>query len=220
MIHVEDVINIAKYSELAGLTALKDNEEALVTFINLGMLVLHRRFSLKDREFIIDDEIEEGKTTYDLPSDFMNIIEVGGILKGSDKNFYLLHINESDERYSAFFPEANKKIQIPSIDEWQAISVIYNATPTKIVYNKHTTPERTKFQPEYLEIPDALLDCLCSYIGYRAHMSISGNGDNRVDNNAHWARFDRNCQIVKNEGVIPSPEGFRRSRRLFEKGYI
>ena len=81
---LSEVLNISRHSELNTL-AVKDNNEALVSFVNLGILELYSQFALDSEEFIIP--LRSDRTIYDLPHDFMYLVSAyessGAGLQGS-----------------------------------------------------------------------------------------------------------------------------------------
>ena len=72
---IQEIINLAKYSELAGV-AVKEDIDAITAFINLGMLELYTRFPIRVEEHIIN--LLDNVTTYDMPADFMYATQAYG----------------------------------------------------------------------------------------------------------------------------------------------
>jgi hypothetical protein len=61
-----------------------------------------------------------------------------------------------------------------------------------------------------------MLEALLHYIGYRAHGSINGNVNQ--ENNTHYMRFDKSCNLLAREGYaveVLTPE-----RAIEAKGFI
>jgi hypothetical protein len=204
---VQEVVDIARYSELASV-AVKDNTAAIVSFLNLGMVELYTRFPIKTEEHLV--ELQENTTMYEMPADFMYALSAyGEVPEDAPKTDTLrpVPINEEDDPYSIFFPDWNT-VQIPAVANGSYISIIYVAKPATI------TPDNLDVE---LELPDTLIDALVSYIGYRAHMGIRGDGQS--DNNAHWQRFDRNCKKARELGVAFPVDSLRMSERITDRGF-
>lgn len=206
---VQDIINLARHSEL-GNTALgkdtADNVPILVSFINMGMIELYKRFALKTEEIIV--ALNEGQTIYTLPTDFMYAMsaykEVDEYSVDRDEQ---VPINDEDEPDSIFFPN-HTQVQIPSVINGAFISIIYVAKPASVASDA--------LQNE-LDLPDVLVECLLHYMGYRAHLGIRGDGQS--ENNAHFARFERSVLKAKELGVTPSTDSYRMIDRLSDRGF-
>ena len=207
---ISDVITVAKLSELAG-TASKDNNDAIVAYINMGLLELYTRFQLKTEEYVIN--LVENQTFYEMPSDFMIAVEAYG---ETEANKYddtkRIPINDGDcPNDSIFFNDWNTA-QVPGSQTGAAISIIYVAKPTPI-----TVAQATDGVTQ-LELPDTLVDALLSYLGYRAHLGIRGGAQS--ENDAHWARFQRNCDIAIDRGVVMLPDVLSMKTRIKDRGFV
>lgn len=202
---VQDVVDTARYSELAGV-AVKDNTDAIIAFLNLGMLELFKRFPLNTKEHIVD--LVEGTTIYDLPTDYMYALSAYG---ESPEDTYDgitdVPINDEDEPYSIFFPN-HKQVQIPLVASGAYVSIIYVAKPESY------TSDNLDVE---LDLPDPLVDCLLHYIGYRAHLGVRGDG--QAENNAHYTRFERSCQKARELGVSHPLDSWRMIDRLKDRGF-
>lgn len=207
---ISDIINMAKLSELAG-TASKDNDAAVVSYINLGMLELYTRFQLKTEEHVID--LVDNQTFYEMPSNFMIATEAFGETEANKHDAVKrIPINDGDQpNDSIFFVDWNT-VQIPGSQTGAAISIMYIAKPEPI------TVEQATDGVTELELPDALLDALLSYLGYRAHLGIRGEA--QAENNAHWSRFQRNCDIAIERGIVIFPDEMSMESRVKDRGFV
>jgi hypothetical protein len=203
---VQEVVDIARYSELAGVAA-KDNTAAIVAFLNMGMIELYTRFPIKTEEYIV--ALQENTTIYEMPDNFMYALSAYGEVPESAPNDTVrrVAINEEDDPYSIFFPDWNT-VQIPAVANGSYISIIYVAKPVPI------TVEDLNVE---LDLPEMLIDALVSYVGYRAHLGV--RGDAQSENNAHWLRFDRNCKKARELGVAFPVDSLRMSERIIDRGF-
>jgi hypothetical protein len=202
---VQDIVNAAKFSELSS-TALKDNTDAILTFMNLGLLELYKRFPLKTSEATY----AVGSTTamYGLPSNFMYPLEVYGENKeGEIDPEEKLAINEDTDDTSVFFPN-HKQIQIPSTIEGSRVAVVYVAKPESYTIGDLGAE---------VDLPETLIEALLHYIGYKAHLGIRGDGQS--ENNAHYIRFDASCKKARELGVAYQPESYKMADRLKDRGF-
>ena len=191
---IQDVINDVAQGELKQL-AVKDDSVAVISYINLGLIELYKRFTLKTSEIIIP--LIALQTIYTMPDDYQSILEV------LDENGDWYSVNDEDDALSILTPSYNT-IQVPNPQDGAAISVIYTALPVRIIA-----------ATEILPLPLSLLDALYNYIGYRGHGSV--NGDLKTENNSHYMRFEANCKKAKDLGVITSDDVV--NTKLVDRGF-
>jgi len=191
---IQDVINDVAQGELKQL-AVKDDSAAVISYINLGLIELYKRFTLKTSEIIIP--LIASQTMYTMPDDYQSILEV------LDENGDWYSINDEDDALSILTPSYNT-LQVPNPQDGAAISVIYTALPVRILAVTETLP-----------LPLSLLDALYNYIGYRGHGSV--NGDLKTENNSHYMRFEANCKKAKDLGVITSDDVV--NTKLVDRGF-
>jgi len=208
---IKDLVSLAKYSELSGVAA-KDDIDAIVAFINLGMIELYKRFPIKVEEYIVN--LVDGVAYYDMPSNFMYYLSVHGEITISEKEKNKnneLPVNDEDNPYSVFFNDWNT-IQIPSSVVGSYVSIIYVAKPAMIT-SIHAEDGVTE-----LELPDSLIEALLSYVGYRAHLGI--RGDAQSENNAHWRRFVRSVDKAIELGIATPIDSVAMPFRLSSRGFV
>jgi len=203
---VSQVISLAKSSELRQLS-VKDNEEAVIGFINLGMLELHKRFTLKAEEAIIT--LQTGKTTYTLdgtdtdvsinnPANFLVVIEC------YDEQGELVSVNDEKDPLGIMTPTYNT-VEVPNVAQDEKLSIIYRGS---IPFVNYTT--------DSLALPPQLLEALLHYIGYRGNSTISS--DIKAENNTHYIRFDQSCKRVVDQGLL-LPDDME-SYKFDQRGFV
>ena len=192
---IQEVIYDVAQGELKQL-AVKDDTTAVISYINLGLIELYKRFSLKTEEIVIP--LFSGKTMYTMPDDYQSILEA------LDESGDWYSINDEDDALSILTPSYNT-LQIPNPIDGAAVSIIYTALPARI-----TSVD------EILPLPLSLLDALYNYIGYRGHGAV--NGDLKTENNSHYMRFEANCKKAKDLGVITSDDVV--NTKLTDRGFI
>jgi hypothetical protein len=203
---VQDIIDIAKYSELNNL-AVKNDINAIVTFMNMGILELYKRFPLKVEEHVIT--LQDNVTIYDLPSDFMYPLEAFGEVNefATDKRPPIVPFNDADDPTSIFFPNFTQ-VQVPLVTTGSFISLIYVSKPARI--------DEDDLSSE-INIPETLVEALVYYIGFRAHTSIKSDGQS--ENNIHWVRFDQSCKKARELGVAYPMDSWKMNDRLSNRGF-
>ena len=204
------IIDLAKNAELKQL-AIKDDDIAVLGFINLGMLELYKRFPLEEAEAIIT--LRDGKTTYKLDGTDEDVeleagkdvlVIVAAYTTDKDGKVIEMPINDEDNLLGINTPSYNT-IEVPSTAEGALISIIYRVAPTFIISTSDNVP-----------IPPQLLEALLNYIGYRGHGSV--NGDLKTENQSHYVRFDNSCKRVLLEGLIPTDDLM--SKKLYDRGFV
>lgn len=181
---IGDIVTQLKYGELRSIS-IKDDNYAIVSYINLALVALYGRFNLLSNEVIID--LQDNVTEYTLPTDFMNLLSV----TREDGTEYT--IDEGDPDTSIYQVSFNK-IQVPFPATGVSISVIYSANPTFLVYADESNLN------DVVPLPIQLMEPLLHYIGYRAHGSM--NGDIKAENNTHYMRYEASCKRVEELGLV------------------
>ena len=205
---ISELVNLAKYSELSGVSA-KDDINAVVAFINLGLLELYGRFPIKTEEHVIS--LEDGEFYYDLPKDYMYTIQAfGEVYIDFIQHAREIGINDPQDDLSIFTTNWNK-IQVPYPATGSYISLIYASKPTPV------TVETAEDGTTELDIPFYLVDPLLHYIGYKGHLGI--RSDAQSENNAHWARFERSCNRVRNDNPSFFGDSMEMPSRIHNRGF-
>ena len=203
---ISDVITDAKYGELQQLS-LKDDNDAILSFINLGLLELYKRFNLRTEEAIVT--LDANTTVYTLDSAALNIdmpsdCDLMYIINAYDESGESVEINNEDNDLSILTPTYNT-VQIPNPADDTYVSIMYVAGPTRV-----TDPTDT------LKLPPALYEALLHYIGYRGHGSVDGNIN--TENNTHYMRFEKSCDTAKAFGLVTADD--MRIRPVADKGFV
>ena len=210
--NVQDVIDLAVGSELRALSLKKDTD-AIVGFINLGLVELYKRFRLETKSIVLtlgDDTSPNyvSDTEYVMPEDYMAALAVyGEVAVGSTKSIKELSINNIEEVDSVFTIGYNK-IQIPLFLDGERVEIMYSASPVFLA-----AAELTATVP----IPPQLLESLLHYIGFRGHGSIEANIN--TENNTHLMRFEASVARVKALGSY-GHEDLSTISRLYNKGFV
>lgn len=211
---VADVIEYAKYGELAQLSVgeqlLDDNpakvveaEKKVLSYINLGLIELYKRFSLRTEETTVTMTADNTLYTINEPS----LNSIYSIFDEAGKQQVL---NDELDANSIMTPSYNT-IQIQNPAPGGVLYIVYNASPTAIAWadNLTTIP---------VPIPPAMLEALLHYIGYRAHSAM--HGEINSENNTHYMRFDKSCKDLKELGVVPTEDGMPSAAKLEDKGFV
>lgn len=202
---VRQVIDLAKASELSGLP-IASHEDVIISFINLGVLELYKRFQLKVEEYII--ELQSGVDIYTMPSNYMWMIAAYGEVDArSSETVNVLPINEEDNPLSVNTVGWNK-VQVPVPIDGGYISIIYNASPDTYVLAQDDIE---------ISIPVQMIEALLAYIGYKANAAIDTGV--QTEDNAWYIRFENSCSKLREYGMFNSDDMFM-SKRLSMRGFV
>jgi len=179
-----DVVTQSKYGELHSL-AIKNDNIAITSYVNLALQALYNRFMLKVSEQIIP--MKDNIVEYTLNDDVMTI---EGIYDENGDEFAL----DDDTNLFSILQVDFETIQVPNPSTGATLSVIYKASPKILTYVDESSLNSR------IPIPPQLLEPLLHYIGYRAHGSV--HGDIKAENNTHYMRFIASCNEIEKLGLI------------------
>lgn len=205
---IKDIVTMAKVGELSSVSTRNDID-AIVAFMNLGMLELYGRFTLKTSEYVItmDSNVNE----YQLPDDYLSIIEAFGEAHHSSPNqTVVIPINDPEDESSIYLTGWNV-IQIPDPEDGGRIAIMYVTKPEPI------TREQAEDGVTSINLPPTLIEPLLQFIGYRGHLGVKS--DAQSENNAHWARFERSCKKVEDFGTGQAARDVSMSNRVKDRGF-
>lgn len=175
---VGDVIEIIKVSSLNNL-AVARNDAALMKFIYLGVSELYRRFnlSIKTETVVTNPNL----TLYELKS--KNVSLLLDVYNTNGKKLQQTDVINGHCDYKIL----NYKSFLLTKPKNDLLFAVYKASPETI------TDTDTE-----LELPDAMIDALLTYVGYLGHSTI--NKDNINESSAYSKRFDTACSELEAQG--------------------
>lgn len=176
---ISTIINLAKYGELNQLN-IKNDTNGILAFIYLGLIELYKRFNIG-----IKTETFTSTTTvsvYNLRNNDVNQILA---IYDSNKKELVSKLIQGDTEYDYIQLNFNTILLTNPKDE--LLTVVYKASPPEI---DETT--------ETIELPDDMLEALLHYIGFKAHSSINGSKNSENDN--HYLKFERSCNLLDTMG--------------------
>lgn len=202
---VQQIIDMAKYGELNNL-AIKNNTEAILSYLNLGMLELYKRFPLKVEEHVIT--LVDGVTIYDMPENYMWIVAAYEETP-ADEDTYVqpIPINKEDDEKS-INTIGWSQVQVPTTTTGAFISVIYTAAP-----DMYTNGDLA----ESVEIPPQMVEPLMDYIAYKAYNAIDGGV--QAESNVHYQKFETSCDRILQKGMFNQDDLYM-TDRIEYKGFV
>lgn len=204
--NLSTVISLSKYSELNTLS-IKEDTDAIVAFINLGLLQLYNLFPLKTEEALI--QLEDGKSIYDLPDDFMYMTGAfEAPFEEWEENSRAVPINEEGNPYSINTINF-KQVQIPLSLTGTFVSILYVPKPTLLSASDLSAE---------VPIPDHLVQCLLLFIAYKAHSGIRIDGQ-QSEGDIYYGRFLRMCEELKEQGTTIAADDVSMESRYRQRGF-
>lgn len=211
---LQNVVDLAKNGVLKNI-AIKNDVDAIVGYINLGLIELYKRFPMDTKEVILtlgsDGTVKDPYTmiddvTYQMPSDFMYLVAAyDEVPEMSIDLVSPIPINEEDNPLSINTIAWNK-IQIPVVVTGAYVSIIYASSPKYYLSSELA---------EDIPIPVQFVDALLAYLGYAGHASVSAS---EQENNVYYNRFEMSCNTVKTFGVFTTDD-MRMGSRIKNGGF-
>lgn len=200
---VRQIADLAKNSELNGI-ALANRDEAVIGFMNLGILELHKRFQLKVEEYVIT--LVDGQDIYSMPNDYMWIVAAYGEVDiRSTETVNELPINEEDNPLSINTVGWNK-VQVPVSVAGTYVSIIYVAKPETYVMGD-----------DEVDLPPQMIDALLAFIGYKANAAIDSGV--QTEDSAWYQRFEHACDKLREYGMINGDDMYM-NQRITTRGFV
>jgi hypothetical protein len=221
---LKEIFEYLTYGELANLPIgnlvgeeiSPDHYQQIISYINLGVKELYKRFWLSSNELFIrlNDDIEfyelsreyaqqNGSSTkpdrYILDS--ADNLFTDGILEIErvfDEDRTELPLNDLNDDDSLFTP-TYKTLQVPPAwrEEHDDVYLIvhYRKVPPKITYVAGMDPADVT-----IDIPEGLLEALLAYVGYRAYIAVGGP-EAQQEAMLHQQRFETSCTMAQAVGI-------------------
>ncbi len=183
------------------------NKTALINFINLANLELHKKFALISKEMVFTNVTPN--SLHAIPTDFMFAVSASykdgtEIAINNDKTDI---IDDVDYNVSILFPSPFQMlVKGTDKDARDDISLVYIASPTKATA---TT--------DFLDLPEIYTEALLDYVAYKAHASV--NGDMKAENNTYYLRFIEAVKNIKITGLGNS-DNLDSNTKLTDRGFV
>ena len=201
---LSEVLNISRHSELNTL-AVKDNNESLVSFVNLGILELYSQFALDSEEFIIP--LRSDRTIYDLPHDFMYLVSAYESYGAGQQGSVNLPVNNENDPNSVNTINF-RQVQIANSQDGKYVGVIYVKKPEAF-----TVDDLDKELP----IPDQLVQPLLNFMAFKGHSAVRLDGQGEGD--IYYLRFKKSCDDILKQGTSIAADDLNMDTRIHDRGF-
>lgn len=208
---LQHILDSIKYGEMANIDWTEDKTPKVINYINLGLINLYSKFPIAERQVLIQqypqislyklsrDYARTNKTSpmphkyiLDTPYEpFMN--DVMFITSIADEQGRPIPLNDDHDGRSYFLASFDT-LQIPNANESETTFIIYRAKPEYIQCN-------TKHMEKDIYIPECLLECLTTYVGFKAMQSVGGE-EGLSSSTALWQRYTELCTEVITQNLL------------------
>lgn len=174
------------------------NETDLLSYVNLALLEVHKKFDIIIHEQIIavDPTINE----YRLNDDVMIItaaFTAEKYLKNTDGSIAFITgdtpvsipLNDEGDVNSVFTP-STRALLVPYPSEGQLISLLYKASP--VVITEDDLDQELEVAPQYIKP-------LMMYIGFLGYLSVDAGI--QTDNDNYQLKYEMACAEIKDLGL-------------------
>jgi len=183
------------------------NKTALINFINLANLELHKKFALIAKELVFTDVTPN--SLHNIPVDFLFAVSASykdgtEIAINNEKTDI---VDNVDYSVSILFPTPFQMlVKGTDIDARDDISLVYIAAPSKATSTSN-----------FLDLPEIYTEALLDYVAYKAHASVSG--DMKAENNTYYLRFIEAVKNIKINGLGNS-DNLDSNTKLTDRGFV
>lgn len=218
--NITDLFTRLSYGELTNLwmssegngDILEEKKPAVIQYANEGLLRLHTRFILKEKDVLIEqvshitnyhliEKFTESRAPQpDAPypyikdlsrEQFVNdIIKIHAVYEGGGCQ---LPLNDA-ERYDSVFTPQQNVLQVPFPVTGVSLGILYQA--------KHATLNWEEEETD-IEIPEVLESALLAFIGYRVYSGIA-SPEASVKAQEHLSNYESVCQEVIDRDLVNS----------------
>lgn len=216
---VSEATQILQNSALKQL-AVKDDQVAVMGFINMAILEIYKRFPLWEADAVITQA--DGVSIYNLTEADPNVsidlsdnqLMVIQSVYDEDGIPYVInnnkdpvkHIKETSENPRSILqtPKYNQ-IKVKNIVPGYQMDVVYRAAPLFLTEQEDEIP-----------LPPQFNEALFLYVSYKAHLGVKAGI--KDENNTHFIRFEASCNNVDTEGLFPQ-QGLE-SNKFEQRGFV
>ena len=200
---VSQFLSFVRDSELSNLSSNSFTDDRLISFMNLGIIELSKRFRLATKVETIQTSMYTHIYTL-RHSDVINILDIidskGKSLipqrtSDSENYDYKLMSNNSfllKRKFDYVESITHTKVKGGELEDLQEVQapdlslvVVYSAIADLITDKEDDLP-----------IPELFIETLMSYVGYKSYRTLGVNGQN--DSSEKWKVFEYCCSLVTN----------------------
>jgi len=234
---LSEIFNTLTYGELAhvviggkpaGGIQVADYPE-MITNVNIALLEIYKRYSIKTEELTL--QLYDHITLYNLHSNYAAsndaseevykyILDTATVTPFTDDILLITHVYDEigDEyalndldRVDSLYTPTQTSLQVPYPTGENTLSVIYRASPEKILLTE------TDANTVTVALPPQFLEAMVSYIAYRV---FSGMNLSEGDTTAlsHYAKFEAAIALIDHKGLLNTDNN--QNTKFEESGWL
>ena len=200
---VSQFLSFVRDSELSNLSSNSFTDDRLISFMNLGIIELSKRFKLATKV----ETIQTSMYTHIYTLRHSDVINILDIIDSTGKSLIPQRTSDS-ESYDYKLMSNNSFLLKRKFDYVESIT----HTPVKggeledlqevqapdlslvVVYS--AIADLITDKEDDLPIPELFIEALMSYVGYKSYRTLGANGQN--DSSEKWKVFEYCCSLVTN----------------------
>ena len=200
---VSQFLSFVRDSELSNLSSNSFTDDRLISFMNLGIIELSKRFRIATKV----ETIQTSMYTHIYTLRHSDVINILDIIDSTGKSLIPQRTSDS-ESYDYKLMSNNSFLLKRKFDYVESIT----HTPVKggeledlqevqapdlslvVVYS--AIADLVTDKEDDLPIPELFIEALMSYVGYKSYRTLGANGQN--DSSEKWKVFEYCCSLVTN----------------------
>jgi hypothetical protein len=200
-----EILEIIKNTELKQII-VGDDDSQVYSLLNLALIDVYGRFDILQEEQLITMRADQ--TMYRLLDKSQRLLRVYGKWHRDQdpERIQDLPINDDNDPRSVFTPQPYI-LHVPNPIDGQLLSCVLSVTPPYITPQNIDTLD--------LIVPPQFLECITSYMGYRAYLSV--NGDQQYEHTSLYQRYLRACNDVRVRGLTHF--SIATNRKALDRGF-
>lgn len=198
--NVGEIINFARYGELRQL-AVKDDNNALLTYVNQALIELYKRFNLSIK-------IEVVRTLPVTKVYMLRSKDINQVLDVFDADNKKLRTKKTTADMDYDYTQINYNTYLFRDPKEEDVMFFYKAAPSLV-----------SALGDDISIPYDMLEAMLNYIAYKAHSTLrTVSTDERFQDVSYYKKFEASCKELELRGYVVDLFGVMPDIR--ERGFI
>ena len=200
---VSQFLSFVRDSELSNLSSNSFTDDRLISFMNLGIIELSKRFRLATKV----ETIQTSMYTHIYTLRYSDVINILDIIDSTGKSLipqrtsdsesydYKLMSNNSfllKRKFDYVESITHTKVKGGELEDLQEVQ----APDLSLVVVYSAIADLVTDKEDDLPIPELFIEALMSYVGYKSYRTLGANGQN--DSSEKWKVFEYCCSLVTN----------------------
>src|SRR5574344_715813 len=201
---VSQFLSFVRDSELSNLSSNSFTDDRLISFMNLGIIELSKRFRLATKVETIQTSMYTHVYTL-RHTDVINILDIidstgksliPQTISGSENYDYKLTGNNSFLlKRKVDYVEAITHTKFRGGEEVENLQEV-SAPDLSLVVVYSAIADLVTDEEDDLPITESFIEAVMSYVGYKAYRTLGANGQN--DGSEKWKLFEYCCSLITN----------------------